>query len=94
MVDEFDRIILDVVYTSIDASATKRTTGSDVWNEVHGFTSLAPVVIPARLRKLVSLGLLAKDKGNSSSKYKVYAPTDAGYKEWHETKSQPVPEGS
>jgi len=88
MLDELDRLILDVTYTLIDKAFLKRTTGSDVWNELRDFS---PPLIPARLSRLVSLGLLAKDKANSSSRYKSYRPTDAGYKEWQKLQPQSVP---
>lgn len=51
------------------------------------FPDLAPVTVPARLRRLVSRGLLQKDPTNSSSRIKVYPPTEAGSKEWQEMKS-------
>jgi DNA-binding PadR family transcriptional regulator len=50
------------------------------------FPDLAPFYVPARLNRLVSQGLLDKDPANSSSRTKVYTPTEAGNKEWQEMK--------
>ena len=78
MFDELDRTIVAVVYDHIERSAEKRVTGSTVWNAMSAVLDIAPVTIPGRLRRLVSHGLLEKDEANSSSRTKVYAPTDAG----------------
>jgi DNA-binding HxlR family transcriptional regulator len=78
--DQLDQIILDLAYARIDAAESKRVVGSTVYADVASRYDIAPVVIPARLRRLVSLGLLERDKGNSSSRTKVYLPTEAGYK--------------
>jgi hypothetical protein len=88
MNDFLDKVIFYIAYDRIDESQAKRVTGSTVWDWTRIVVpDLAPVTVPARLRRLVSMGLLQKDPVNSSSRTKVYAPTDAGYKEWHEMKS-------
>ena len=80
--DQLDKIILNVAYTRIEESGSKRVTGRSVWDDVGSSLNVAPVHIPARVRRLISLGLLEKDEANSSSRYKVYAPTAAGYAAW------------
>ena len=72
--DRLDQIILAAAYTRIEESESKGVTGSRIWDDVGPVLNVAPVVIPARLRRLVSIGLLEKDEANSSSRRKVYAP--------------------
>jgi hypothetical protein len=81
MLDVLDHAILEIAYTEIDKSASKRVTGAAVFVRVPG---LAPVIVPARLRRLVSHGLLAKNLRNSSNRTKVYAPTEDGYMTWRQ----------
>jgi hypothetical protein len=81
VMDRLDQVILNAAYTRIEESASKRVAGSTIWDDVKG-PHVAPVMIPARLKRLISLGLLSKDEANSSSRTKVYAPTDAGYEAW------------
>ncbi len=90
MMDELNKIMLEVPYTGIENNPAKRVSGSEVWDDLR---SLRPPLIPARLRSLTSLGLLEKDEGNSSSRTEVYAPTDAGYSIWQQTKSQTLETG-
>jgi hypothetical protein len=95
---ELDERILPMAYSLIDQSESKRSarfsrgsenrgskrvTGSNVWNNIG--LELAPVVIPARMRRLVSLGLLKKDPDNSTSRATVYAPTETGYERFYRT---------
>jgi len=77
--DALDRAIFDWAYSGIEQSKVARVTGSAVWDRVRSiYPELAPPTVPARLRRLVSSGLLAKDPENSGSRTKVYGPTDAG----------------
>jgi DNA-binding MarR family transcriptional regulator len=85
--DGLDKGTLATAYNRIEHSDSKRVSGSTVWNDLS-VTGIAPVSISARLRRLVSLGLLEKDPANSSSRIKVYAPTEAGYKIWHQLKEE------
>jgi hypothetical protein len=87
LMDEFDQSLLDVAYTRIDAAESKRVAGSTIWADVRNTWDVAPVVISARLNRLVSLGLLDRDEANSSGKTKVYAPTHAGYRAWRAVKA-------
>jgi len=92
MNDILDKVIFYVAYDCIAESQAKRVAGSTIWDRTRlVIPELAPVTVPARLRRLVSLGLLEKDPANSSCRRKVYAPTAAGYKQWQEMKSEPNP---
>lgn len=83
MLDDLDRTIFDVTYQQIEASSEKRVAGSAVWEKARMiYPNLAPVTVPARLRRLVSEGLLEKDAANSSCRATIYGPTEAGYKMW------------
>jgi hypothetical protein len=83
--DTLDELILGLAYLQIDRSPSKVVTGRDVWEKVNASNlDLAPVVVPGRLSRLVSLGFLQKDAANSSARIKVYRPTDAGYQKWRE----------
>jgi hypothetical protein len=85
MLDKLDQTILTVAYEQIERSGSKIVAGSTVWEEARKlWPDLAPVTVPARLKRLVSQGLLTKDLARSSSRTKVYGPTDAGYKAWRE----------
>jgi hypothetical protein len=86
-VDELDHRILDVAYTRIEASESKRVAGSTIWDDVRTVWNVAPFMIPARLNRLLSRGLLKRDEANSSSRTKVYAPTFAGYAAWRGMKA-------
>jgi hypothetical protein len=70
MLDDLDKIILHAAYARIERNPAKRVSGNEVWKDL---SSLSPPLIPARLRRLISLGLLEKDKANSSSRTKAYA---------------------
>jgi hypothetical protein len=91
MLDGFDKTFLAVTYNEIDQSSVSRVSGSRVFDRIRAiFPEIAPVVSPGRLGRLVSQGLLAKDKANSSSRTKVYAPTDPGRKMWEELKTEMI----
>lgn len=80
MLEELDRIILVLAYRLIGRSRIKRVAGSTVWHEIHVLVpNVAPIEIPNRLRRLVSLGLLERDKANSRNSTKLYGPTEVGY---------------
>jgi hypothetical protein len=81
--DLLDKAVLAVAYRHIEESASKRVTGAAIWNDLSA-TGIAPVHIPARLRRFISHGWLQKDPRNSSNRYKVYAPTDHGWAVWHQ----------
>ncbi len=88
MNDDLDKVIFYVAYDRIAESQVKRVAGSTVWDHARIVVpDLAPVTVPARLKRLVSMGLLQKDPANSSSRTKVYAPTEAGYRKWEEMRS-------
>jgi DNA-binding PadR family transcriptional regulator len=88
MKDFLDEIILSVAYENIEQSSDKRVAGSTVWEKTRiAVPDLAPVTVPGRLKRLVSHGLLEKDKAGSTRRTKFYAPTDAGLKKWQELKS-------
>src|SRR5262245_40411591 len=86
--DRLDELVLYLAYTRIEASASKLVSGSEIWNDVIAVVDVAPVVVPARLKRLISRGLLVKDEANSRSRGAVYAPTDAGYRAWRELESK------
>jgi hypothetical protein len=88
MNDKLDLIIFYVAYDRIAESQAKRVAGSTVWDHARMVVpDLAPVTVPARLKRLVSIGLLQKDPANSSSRTKIYAPTASGYRKWEELRS-------
>ena len=89
VLDELDNLVLHEAYTHIEESDSKRVSGSWLWERVSAIRDIAPYQIPASLGRLVRLGLLKKDKANSSSRVKVYAGTDAGSQTWRETKVTP-----
>jgi hypothetical protein len=79
MLDHLEKAMLRVAYNHIDRSSVKRVAGSTIWANVRLiYPDLAPVVVPARLRRLVSLGLLEKDSPASGCRYKLYGRTEAG----------------
>jgi hypothetical protein len=83
MLDELDKVILAAAYDSIEASEGQRVAGSAVWETVHArWPDIAPVTVPARLRRLVNHKLLQKDERNSSCRTKLYGPTEAGRQLW------------
>jgi hypothetical protein len=87
MNDSIDEAIFTAAYHFIEQSVDKRVAGSTVWEKARMLIpDLAPVTVPARLRRLVSNGLLEKDKGRSGAHTKVYAPTELGFKKWAELK--------
>jgi hypothetical protein len=89
MFDSLDKLILHVAYGRIAESGGKYVAGCTVWADARLVVpDLAPVYVPARLRRLVSKGLLNKDRANSSRRTKVYVPTEAGYRKWDEIKSE------
>ncbi len=80
MLEELDRIMLEVAYKLIGRSKIERVAGSTVWDQMHVLVpDIAPVSIPARLRRLVSLGFLERYQANSSNSTKLYGPTEKGY---------------
>jgi DNA-binding HxlR family transcriptional regulator len=88
MLGELDCIVLETAYRLIGQSRIKRVAGSTVWEAMQVLVpDIAPVTIPARLRRLVSLGLLEKDEANSSNRTKLYGPTEAGYEQLTEVAS-------
>ncbi len=87
MLDNIDKAVLQVAYFRIERNPAKLVSGSEIWRDLSIFS---PPLVPARLRRLVTHGLLEKDKGNSSSRTKVYAPTDAGYSMVHQMKLEGI----
>jgi hypothetical protein len=85
--DILDKAVLTIAYNQIEGSNSKRVSGSGVWGVLRT-TDIAPVHNGARLMRLVSLGLLARDQANSSCRTKVYRPTEAGYRIYHELTMQ------
>ncbi len=83
MLDELDKVILAAAYAGIEASGGRHVAGSTVWESVRASCpDIAPVTVPARLRRLVSHKLLERDEKNSSSRTKLYGPTEAGRQMW------------
>lgn len=79
MLDQTDKLILFVAYKEIQKSPAQRVAGSTVWEKAFAVQpNLAPVTVPARLKRLVSRGLLQKDDDNSSNRTKLYAPSTDG----------------
>ncbi len=86
MLDDLDKIMVHVAYARIENNPAKRVSGNEVWKDL---SSLSPALIGGRLIRLIHQGLLDKDESNSSSRTKLFAPTQAGYKMWQEIKSRP-----
>ena len=80
MLNDLDQLVLQVAYEQIGQSQIGRISGSTMWMKMRAVVpDIAPPTISARLRRLVSLCLLVKDKINSSKLTAVYGPTNLGH---------------